>query len=164
MKPQLHIVMLILAGFFNCQKETTVTVSSVDFWTDTKIEVKAGQAITIQATGEIYGQYNPPEHIWGPLGPDGQTDEIADSLWMLPGAPKIALIAKIGKEGKPFKIGSGTKISTEYDGQLFLGVNDRVYLHPEDHHYIEGESPQIHAGCYEDNKGEFTVRIRVSDL
>ncbi len=55
----------------------------------------------IEATGEVYGRYNPPGHIRGPLGPDGQTDEIADSLWMLPGVPKIALIAKIGEEGKP---------------------------------------------------------------
>jgi len=159
MKPQLHIVLLILVGFFSCQKVTTVTVSSVDFWTGTNIEVKAGHAITIEATGEVYGRYNPPEHIWGPLGPDGQTDEIADSLWMLPGAPKIALIAKIGKEGNPFKIGSGTKISTEYDGQLFLGVNDRVYLHPQDHHYKEGVTQQMHTGCYEDNKGKFRAKI-----
>ncbi len=56
-----------------------------------------------------------------------------------------------------------TKISTQYAGQLFLGLNDRIYLHPQDHHYIEGESRQIHVGCYEDNKGEFTARIRVND-
>ena len=100
MKSRLHIVLLIAAGL-SCQKETTVTVSSVDIWTGTKIEVKAGQVIIVEATGEVYGLYDPPERIWGPLGPDGQTDEIADSLWMLPGVPKIALIAKIGEEGKP---------------------------------------------------------------
>jgi len=160
MKPQLHIVMLILAGFFSCQKTTTVTVSSVDFWTDTNIEVKAGQAITIEATGEVYGQYNPPEHIWGPLGPEGQTDELADSLWMLPGVPKIILIAKIGEDGEPFEVGSEMRISAEQrQGRLFLGVNDRVYLHPQDHHYKEGVTQQMHTGCYEDNKGEFTAKI-----
>ncbi len=100
MKFRLNIALLITLGF-SCQKETTVTVSSVDIWTGTKIEVKAGQIIMIEAIGEVYGRYNPPGHIWGSLGPDGQTDEIADSLWMLPGVPKIALIAKIGEEGKP---------------------------------------------------------------
>ena len=162
MKTLLPIVWLMTLGY-SCQKETIVTVASVDIWTGTKIEVKAGEIIIIEATGEVYGRYNPPDHIWGPLGPDGQTDEIADSLWMLPGVPKIALFAKIGEEGKPFKIGSGTRISAQYDGELFLGLNDRIYLHPQDHHYIEGESRQIHVGCYEDNKGEFTARIRVND-
>ena len=159
MKPQLHIVMLILAGFFSCQKTTTITVSSADFWTDTNIEVKAGQAITIEATGEVYGQYNPPERVWGPLGPEGQTDELADSLWMLPGVPKIILIAKIGKDGEPFEVGSEMRISAERQGRLFLGVNDRVYLHPQDHHYKEGVTQKMHTGCYEDNKGEFTAKF-----
>ena len=99
-KFRLNIVLLITLGF-SCQKETTVTVFSVDIWNGTKIEVKAGQIIMIEATAEVYGRYNPSGHICGPLGPDGQTDEIADSLWMLPGLPKIALIAKIGEEGKP---------------------------------------------------------------
>ncbi len=157
------IVILIFVSFFSCQKETAVTVSSIDFWTDTKVEVKAGQVITIEATGEVYGQYNPPAHIWGPLGPEGQTDEVADSLWMLPGAPKIVLIGKIGEEGKPFEVSREVDFSAENGGLLFLGVNDRVYLHPLDHHYVEKDSRQIHAGCYEDNKGEFTARIKVSN-
>ena len=76
-------MVLLITLSFSCQKETTVTVSSVDFWTDTKVKVKAGQTITIEASGEVYGQYNPPDHIWGPLGPEGQTDEVAESLWML---------------------------------------------------------------------------------
>ena len=59
---------------------------------------------------------------------------------------------------------SETKLSATENGRLFLGVNDRVYLHPEDHHYVQGESHQVHAGCYADNKGEFSVRIRVKDL
>ncbi len=46
MKFRLNIVLLITLGF-SCQKETTVTVSSVDIWTGTKIEVKAGQIIMI---------------------------------------------------------------------------------------------------------------------
>ncbi len=156
---RLLVTIFISLSSLSCQNEVKVTVSSVDFWTDTKIEVKAGQAITIQATGEVYGQYNPPEHIWGPLGPDGQTDEIADSLWMLPGVPKITLLAKIGEDGEPFEVGSEMRIYAERQGRLFLGVNDRVYLHPQDHHYKEGVMQQMHTGCYEDNKGEFTPKI-----
>ena len=82
---------------------------------------------------------------------------------MLPGVPKIALIAKIGEDGEPFKVGSKTKVAANDGGRLYLGVNDRVYLHPEDHHYVEGESRRMHAGCYEDNKGEFDVQIKVSN-
>ncbi len=100
MKFRLNIVLLITLGF-SCQKRQQLRFLPVDIWTGTKIEVKAGQIIMIEAIGEVYGRYNPPGHIWGSLGPDGQTDEIADSLWMLPGVPKIALIAKIGEEGKP---------------------------------------------------------------
>ena len=138
-----------------------VTVSSVDFWTDTKINVMAGQTISIKASGEVFGHYNPPERIWGPLTPDGQTDEIADSLWMLPGVPKIALIAKIGEDGTPIKIGKAAILSADRDGRLFLGVNDRIYLHPSDHHYAEGDTRHMHQGCYTDNRGEFLARITI---
>jgi hypothetical protein len=131
----------------------------VNFWTDTEIDLQAGQTIAIEASGEVFGRYAPPERVWGPLGPEGQTDEIADSLWMLPGVPKIALIAKIGEEGRPFKVGSKVKFVSDREGKLFLGVNDRVYLHPADHHYVEGETRQTHEGCYTDNKGEFIAKI-----
>ncbi|MFQ5637564.1 MAG: hypothetical protein ACE5IR_06165 [bacterium] len=161
MRFRFFLAIFIAMGSLGCQKETTVTVSSVDFWTDTGIDVKVGQTISISAEGEVYGHYNPPERVWGPLGPEGQTDESADSLWMLPGSPKIALIAKIGEDGTPLKIGASASFSTERKGRLFLGVNDRVYLHPSDHHYVEGESRQMHTGCYEDNKGQFTVQLRV---
>ena len=158
------IAIFISLGSLSCQNEVKVAVSSVHFWTDSQIEVRAGQTVIIKATGEVYGRYAPPEHVWGPIGPKGQTDELADSLWMLPGAPKIALIGKIGEEGNPFKIGNETKISVVLDGRLFLGVNDRVYLHPADHHYVEGNTQQMHTGCYEDNRGEFKVQIKISDL
>lgn len=152
---------LILLSISGCQKEreTTVRVSSIAFWTDTDIDLHIGQSVVIQATGEVYGRYTPPERVWGPLGPEGQTDEIADSLWMLPGVPKITLLAKIGEDGEPFEVGSEMRISAERQGRLFLGVNDRVYLHPQDHHYKEGVTQQMHTGCYEDNKGEFTAKI-----
>ena len=145
-----------------CQSDIkSVTVSSVDFWTDTGIDIMAGQRLSVEASGEVFGHYNPPKRIWGPLSPDGQTDEIADSLWMLPGVPKIALIAKIGEDGTPIKIGRAAIFSADRDGRLFLGVNDRVYLHPSDHHYVEGDPRRMHQGCYTDNKGEFLARIAV---
>ena len=56
MEFRLLIVILIFVSFFYRQKETAVIASSIDFWTDTKVEVKAGQVITIEATGEVYGQ------------------------------------------------------------------------------------------------------------
>ena len=109
MQVRFVIAILITISLCSCQEKTKVTVSSIDFWTDTHVDIRGGQTVSIQATGEVYGRYSPPDGVWGPLGPEGQTDEIADSLWMLPGVPKIALIAKIGEEGEPFEVGSEKK-------------------------------------------------------
>jgi len=159
MRHRLLVTIFISLSSLSCRNEAKVTVSSVHFWTDSQIDVQAGQTVTIKATGEVYGRYAPPERVWGPIGPEGQTDELADSLWMLPGVPKIILIAKIGEDGEPFEVGSEMRISAERQGRMFLGVNDRVYLHPQDHHYKAGVTQQMHTGCYEDNKGEFTAKI-----
>ena len=56
----------------------------------------------------------------------------------LPNGFAGALIGRIGPNGQPFGIGSGTSVTVPAAGQLFLGVND------------DG---------FEDNQGEFRVEI-----
>lgn len=121
------------------QRETTVDVPGNSRSTDTRIDVRAGEPITISATGTIVAG-----NRVGQVGPDGASNSgLGINARPVPSAGVGALIAYIrmanGQLSPPYLIGSNLSTSVPMDGRLILAVND---------------------DNYNDNSGSFSVRIR----
>ncbi len=98
-----------------------ITVSANRPWTDTGIQVRAGDRLTFNSSGQIrVAQGDAPETLatvdgaGSFQGPHGRYP-VAD-------APVGALIGRIGN--RAFGIGSQTMLTMPASGRLFLGVND----------------------------------------
>ena len=112
----------------------TVRVNSQLRWTDTGINVRAGDVITFDASGQI--EMSDPGDTATPAGSTrGRTAPDAPVLGQKAGG----LLAKIGEYWPTF-IGGRTTWTAPVAGRLYLGVND-------DH--------------LEDNSGEFVVNVGV---
>lgn len=90
-------------------------------WTDTGIDVRSGELVSIEAGGEIQAGVDRV-----PIGPDGERDPNlrAFNLPELPEANHAALIGRVGEAGPPFLVGPIRTASADRDGRLFLGIND----------------------------------------
>jgi Ca2+-binding EF-hand superfamily protein len=113
----------------------TVHVNSQQRWVDTGLEVRSGDIVTFNTTGQIQMSDNAAD-VAVPGG--------ATSHRMAPDAPISgvyagALIGKIGNY-PPIAIGDQTRITAPVSGHLYLSVNDD-YL--------------------QDNRGEFVVQLGV---
>ena len=111
----------------------TVRVNPQQRWTDTGIDVRAGDTLTFDATGTIRMSDN-GEDLADPAG--SRTGRRAADAPIL-NQPAGALIGRVGDYG-PFLVGGRTSIVVRATGRLYLGVND-------DH--------------LPDNNGEYIVRI-----
>jgi hypothetical protein len=108
-----------------------ITVSAQQGWTPTGLVVNRGETLTVNASGEIRFREG------GPANSPAGSSEMGEGNPM-PSVPTGALIGRIGN-GRPFLIGSQTRIQAPAAGQLFLGVND------------------THLG---DNSGAFQVQVQ----
>ena len=100
----------------------TVVVPGTDQWTDTGIDLKIDDTVSIEADGEVT-----PSAGGVPLhGPDGVPDGRGQqyNLEGLEEANHNSLIGRIGEDGAPFQVGSQLLSKADTDGRLFLGVND----------------------------------------
>ena len=88
-------------------------------WTDTGIDVSAGQNIYFEANGEIR---------WGPgrrAGPAGEPNSPNNPSRPMPNRPGAALIGRVGESRDYFYVGDDTgAIRMRAAGRLFLGIND----------------------------------------
>jgi hypothetical protein len=104
-------------------RERTVVVTANVPWSDSGIDVRAGQEIYLAATGIIR---------WGPGdrrdGPDGERSSPVNAGRPMPNRAAGALIGKVGAEsGDLFFLGSQEgPIRMRSSGRLFLGINDDV--------------------------------------
>lgn len=100
-------------------RERDVTVEARAAWTDTGIDIRAGQTIYFAATGKVR---------WGPGrqdGPSGEDSSHYNATRPMPGRPGAALIGRLGDHGDPFFIGDAQgPIRMRASGRLYLGVND----------------------------------------
>ena len=110
-------------------------VDAVRRWTDTGIDVRAGDVIRVQADGRISLSTNGAD-VAGPAG--SATGRRAQDA-PLREAAAGALIARVGN-GSPMVVGQSESITVDRGGRLYLGVNDDYLL---------------------DNRGEFRVTIDV---
>ena len=103
-------------------RERTAIVNSNSAWTDTSVDVRAGQTIYFEATGEVR---------WGRDrrdGPAGENNSPRNANRPMPNRPAVALIGKIGSESTDyFFIGDEQgPIRVRATGRLYLGLNDDV--------------------------------------
>jgi len=107
-------------GLLACSGPGAITVPADQTWTETGIRVAVGQELRITAKGTVYA---------GPAlscGPTGFADRPEwDRYSVLPSAPHIALIGRIGSDGEPFYVGDSFTSGVERSGMLYLGINDR---------------------------------------
>jgi hypothetical protein len=112
-------------------------VSARTAWTNTGIQVRSGDELRFETTGEIV--FSPRGHV---ANSAGSVDRLFDSRAPIPSALQGALIGRIASGGRAtgaaFGIGNLTSVVMPGDGTLFLGVND---------------------SGLNDNSGQFTVKI-----
>ncbi len=121
-------------------RETTISVPGNSRGTDTGIDLRSGDNVTITATGSVTAGRRA-----GVVSPDGGRATGFGSIagtYPVPGIGVGALIGYIrlpnGQITPPFAIGSQRSITAQSDGRLFLLIND---------------------DNYGDNSGNFDVRI-----
>jgi hypothetical protein len=125
----------------NQPQEITITVPGTSRGTDSGIDVRSGDPITITATGTVIAGRR-----IGEVGPEGARSSGLGSVIgtrPVPTAGAGALIAYIrtpnGQVTQAYLIGSQLTTTVPADGRLILAIND---------------------DDYSDNGGSFTVRIR----
>jgi hypothetical protein len=96
-----------------------IAVAANQHWTPTGMNVRRGEVLTFNSTGEARLSTDPAD-IAGPPGARSQRYAKGSPL---PGNFAGALIARIGN-GAPFPIGDQTTVPMPAAGQLFLGIND----------------------------------------
>jgi hypothetical protein len=103
-------------------RERQITVTAREQWIDTGIDVRAGQQIYIQASGETR---------WGPGRRDGAAGERNSPYNAgrpLPDRPAAALIGRIGERDLFFIGGDPGPFRVRGGGRLYLGINDDVLV------------------------------------
>ncbi len=115
-------------------RERVVAVSSVEPWSDTGIDVRAGQTVYFEARGRVR---------WGPDRRDeaaGEKNSPFNANRPIPRRPAAALIGKVGENSRDYFFIGGDQgpIRVRGRGRLYLGINDD-YL--------------------QDNSGAFTVTV-----
>ena len=100
-------------------RERSVNVDASAQWTDTGVDVRAGQRVRFRATGEVR---------WGPGrkdGPAGEGGSHSNAGRPMPSRPGAALIGRVGPGQDLFFIGDDEgEIRVRNSGRLYLGVND----------------------------------------
>jgi hypothetical protein len=112
----------VTGGIPRGMRERRVDVTAREPWTDSGIDVRAGQAIYFKADGQVR---------WGPNrrdGADGERNSPSNANRPLPDRPAASLIARIGDRDDVFFIGGDPgPFRVRSSGRLYLGINDDVF-------------------------------------
>lgn len=110
-----------------CHAQTKIKIEAGSVWTDTKLDVKAGETLRIAASGSL--QYTGAKQA---ASPAGMSRGFKDMVRTLPvnAAGRGAVIARID-EGAPFLVGAKWEGEAPIDGRLWLGVNQGGNDKPE---------------------------------
>jgi hypothetical protein len=104
----------------------TVIVSIEQEWTDTGIQLKKGDTLTIIVEGiaSTDAKVNLNSHLW--VGPEGEGVDAGEG-YPCPYFSSQSVIGKIGEGGTPFGIGKTISFRSEISDKLFLGYNDTQF-------------------------------------
>jgi hypothetical protein len=102
-------------------RERTVVVSADVAWNDAGIDVRPGQTIYFEATGQVRWGGNRRD------GPAGERNSPESPLRPMPSRPGGSLIGKVGSDSSDlFFIGDEKgPIRVRSSGRLYLGINDQ---------------------------------------
>lgn len=105
----------------------TVSVIGNQPWTDTGVDLNAGETVSVSASGGV--SFSRGGQAIGPQG-----DQPSCAVFRNPRVPYVArdlrchsLIGRIGSLGTFFEVGSSTQFRAHVTGRLYLGVNDNFF-------------------------------------
>lgn len=102
--------------------QVLVQALTTTLWTDSGVEVKAGEILTIKAIAEDRWQTN---QYWIAGGANGHPNYRGGPNYLLPGGPEGAIVGRVGS-GPVFLIGASGQTPPGSSGRLFLAPNDEV--------------------------------------
>lgn len=106
----------------SAQKSYTVEVNGSKEWTDTNIDLRAGEKLQITSAGTI--TYAEGNHF----GPEGIPRSIKDVIhqYAVPDAAHGELIGRLGSgdAAEAFEVGASATYTAPVAGRLFLGINE----------------------------------------
>jgi hypothetical protein len=105
-------------GALGRRQTTSYTIPGNRQWTETDVNVRAGETLELRTAGEV--EYAPNAKV-SAAGAPRRTPGGADVP--IPNAPAGALIGRVDN-GQPFLIGRNTSVRVPASGTLFLGIND----------------------------------------
>ena len=119
-----------------------VDVPATVWWTDSGIDVSAGDVLRVEATGTVTAAIGDPRTVVGPDGSANPEFKSAnrDEHGMQVGGGHAALIGTFSRDWPPFLIGASKTLRIDRDGHLFLSVND---------------------GGLDNNSGKFAVSVTI---
>jgi len=97
-------------------KPETRRVDAIKPWQNTGVFLENGQVVSIVASGK----WSPWPEVGAWSGPEGNITWSVE----VPGIPGGALMAKLGHDGKPFKVGTVQTFRAQDYGMLYLAMND----------------------------------------
>ena len=102
-------------------QELTFQISTSSSWTDTGLDLQAGDLVKISATAAGAGDESSGAQACNPAGLSSST---ASENLPLPGANPGALIARLHAHGAaPILVGTGREVRVDEPSHLFLGMN-----------------------------------------
>ena len=134
-----RIPVLLLTAAFAAGGQTSrqIEITGADLWTDTGVDVKAGDTLKISATGQM--QYAAA----APCGPEGLPRGWVDLLRQLPmnDAGRGTLVGRIGNNtaARAFLAGARSERKATISGRLFLGVNQSSNDQPSGSYHVTVE-------------------------
>lgn len=149
MIPSLHLFLLLALSVGAQTHKVDLQPSSG--WTDTGVQLAAGDTVRIQASGEIQYTNSPQSN-----GPEGLPRSFTDLLRMMPysEAGRGALIGRIGSSAaaRPFLVGTETTVQVHVAGHLFLAVNQSTVDEATGTYHVTIEqSAALHAVAQKQN-------------
>ncbi len=99
---------------------TEVTVPADRSWTDTGVDIDAGDIVEVTSSGAIVHDTDDPVTV----GPDGDPRTALRIYNILADVNHAALIGYIGDDPEPFLVGVSMRVATDRSGRLYLGIND----------------------------------------
>ncbi|MFN7924583.1 MAG: LssY C-terminal domain-containing protein [Bryobacteraceae bacterium] len=121
------VVLSVSLSLLAFSQSTQIDVKAGEVWTDTNLDVAAGETIRITGSGEL--QYAGAKSA---ATPQGMSRGFKDMVRTLPvnAAGRGALIAKVG-ESVPFLVGNKWEGKVPISGRLFVGINQGSNDKPE---------------------------------
>lgn len=101
-------------------RDYSFTISTTQAWTDTGIDLQAGDTIEVTAT-PAHAVAGPSGNVCDPRGAGGSDQ--ANSSLPVAAAPAGSLIARLQEQGTALAVGGNGRLKADAPGHLFFGVN-----------------------------------------